>query len=197
MLLIRLYGGLAGRFVLHSLPVLVIPVTDQPTSYTRFDREVAIEVPSEEARLAILRSLTREIPLGPDVDLNEIAAATNGYVGADLAALCREAALDAAQRMSKPPYPDHVSWASFQKALAIVGTPSTQRGATTNVERLKWDDVGGLESVKLQLRQAVEWPLMYRDTYKGLGLKPPRGVLLYGPPGCSKTTLVKVLYHRF
>ncbi|TPX71803.1 hypothetical protein SpCBS45565_g00748 [Spizellomyces sp. 'palustris'] len=193
--LLTLMDGMVSRGRL-----VVIGATNRPNAIDpalrrpgRFDREVAIDVPTEQARLAILTSLTSNMPLSDDVDLSRLATATNGYVGADLSALCREAALDAVRRSTNDPSFNVVPFASFQKALASIDGPSTQRGAGVSVERVKWDDVGGLDSVKLRLRQAVEWPLLYRKTYKRLGLKPPRGVLLYGPPGCSKTTLVKVI----
>ncbi|KAI8909376.1 P-loop containing nucleoside triphosphate hydrolase protein [Powellomyces hirtus] len=193
--LLTLMDGMSSRGSL-----IVVGSTNQPNAIDaalrrpgRFDREVAIDVPSEAARLAILTSLCKSIPLGADVDLTSVAAATNGYVGADLAALSREAAMEAVRRTQTDSDLRQVNNDCFLKALAHLGGPSTQRGATVSVEKLTWDDVGGLEAVKQRLRQAVEWPLMYKDTYKKLGLKPPRGVLLYGPPGCSKTTLVKII----
>ncbi|KAJ3021104.1 hypothetical protein HKX48_009199 [Thoreauomyces humboldtii] len=183
--LLTLMDGMSGRGSL-----VVIGATNQPNAIdAAFDREVAIDVPAEDARLRILQSLSRNMPLDADVNLPAVAASTNGYVGADLSALCREAALEAVRSHDART----VSHDCFVKALAHLGGPSTQRESTVAVEKLSWDDVGGLEGVKQRLRQAVEWPLMYQDTYRRLGLKPPRGVLLYGPPGCSKTTLVKII----
>ncbi|KAI9099483.1 P-loop containing nucleoside triphosphate hydrolase protein [Phlyctochytrium arcticum] len=159
----------------------------------RLEREVAIDVPGEGAREAILRSLTGRLPIAGDVDFAKLAVRTNGYVAADLVALCREAAMGAAQQSLGDAAVESISATHFDSALGMV-VPSTQRGETVNVDvKLSWDDIGGLEEVKHRLRQAVEWPLLYRDSFKLLGLKPPRGVLLYGPPGCSKTTLVKVI----
>ncbi|KAJ3159101.1 hypothetical protein HDU86_002000 [Geranomyces michiganensis] len=200
--LLTLMDGMSGRGSL-----IIVGATNKPNAIDaalrrpgRFDREVAIDVPSESARLAILASCCKSVPLADDVDLPALAAATNGYVGADLAALSREAALIAVRggrttRASGAIQPalSEVTHACLLAALAHHGGPSTQRGASVAVERLTWDDVGGLEGVKKRLRQAVEWPLLHKVTFQRLGLRPPRGVLLYGPPGCSKTTLVKII----
>ncbi|KAI8827196.1 P-loop containing nucleoside triphosphate hydrolase protein [Fimicolochytrium jonesii] len=192
--LLTLMDGMSSRGSLivigaTNLPNSIDPALRRPG---RFDREVAIDVPSEEARFTILTNLTRDMPLDADVDFRKLAAATNGYVGADLSALCREAAMEAV-RQSSASHLTAVPYSAFVKALALMGGPSTQRGTSVSLEKLTWDDVGGLEPVKQKLRQSVEWPLMYRDTFRKLGLKPPKGVLLYGPPGCSKTTLVKII----
>ncbi|KAJ3149244.1 hypothetical protein HDU89_003962 [Geranomyces variabilis] len=199
--LLTLMDGMSERGSL-----IVIGATNKPNAIDaalrrpgRFDREVAIDVPSASARLAILASTCKSLPLADDVDIPALATATNGYVGADLAALTREAALIAVRGGSTSAPGaiqaalNEVNHACFVAALAHLGGPSTQRGAGVSVERLTWDDVGGLEGVKKRLRQAVEWPLQHKATFQRLGLRPPRGVLLYGPPGCSKTTLVKII----
>ncbi|KAJ1917975.1 hypothetical protein IWQ60_007619 [Tieghemiomyces parasiticus] len=208
--LLTLMDGLAARGRL-----IVVAATNRPNALDpalrrpgRFDREVAIGVPTVAAREAILRYHTRHLSLSPTLDLGYLATLTNGYVGADLAALCREATQSVIRRQFRrsPVVPGAftsqrtgaedktvgLSLADFQAALTRVG-PSMQRGLALDVAPLTWDDVGGLAEVKQQLRQAVEWPLQYRDTFDRLGLRPPRGILLYGPPGCSKTTLVKVV----
>ena len=169
----------------------------------RFDVEIEVPVPSLAARRDILRVCTAHMPLttgsSPDaVDLDAIAARCVGYVGADLAALCREAAL-AAMRAGC----DAVGREHFFSALQRV-TPSTRRTrdavAVSNAEDAgggsattapTWDDIGGLESVKQELREALEWPLQHAAALARLGVRPPRGVLLHGPPGSGKTTLVR------
>ncbi|RKP33727.1 P-loop containing nucleoside triphosphate hydrolase protein, partial [Dimargaris cristalligena] len=205
--LLTLMDGLVTRGRL-----VVIAATNRPNAIDtalrrpgRFDREVSIDVPTETARAAILRYHTRKLPLAPDLDLDYLAAMTTGYVGADLAALCREAARSViyrqfeATRSTQPEadLPDSgaplpLTLTDFQKALKSVG-PSLQRGLNVEVPPLTWADIGGLDQVKRQLQQAVEWPLLYPDTFRRLGLSTPAGILLYGPPGCSKTTLVKVI----
>ncbi|KAI9013080.1 P-loop containing nucleoside triphosphate hydrolase protein [Gaertneriomyces semiglobifer] len=189
--LLTLMDGMESRGSL-----VVIGATNRPNAIDpalrrpgRFDREVTVDIPTAETRLAILKSLTSIMPLCEDVDLCQIAEATNGYVGADLAALCREAALDA---INHSPEATAITQASFQHAMHICGA-STQRDSVVRFSKTSWDEIGGLEDVKQSLRQMVEWPLKYQETYRRLRLKPPRGVLLYGPPGCSKTTLVKII----
>ncbi|CAG8530939.1 3497_t:CDS:10, partial [Acaulospora colombiana] len=167
----------------------------------RFDREIAVDVPSEESRCKILKLQTSTMPLDEEVDLALLASITSGYVGADLASFCREAAMNAVHRKLKLIHVDEeessstssiVTMSDFLNAMSRV-LPSMQRGFQVNIEKTSWNDIGGLELVKKQIIQAVEWPLKRRDTFKRLGLKSPRGILLYGPPGCSKTTLVKAM----
>ncbi|KAJ3387942.1 hypothetical protein HDU84_000405 [Entophlyctis sp. JEL0112] len=191
--LLTLMDGMSAlsRFV-------VIAATNRPNALDpalrrpgRFDREVAIDPPSETVRLRILESIAaRGMTLKDDVDFGAISVATNGYVGADLAALCREAAISSLEHGR-----DTVAQADFIHGLSLT-TPSTTRGYSFSLQpsaNLTWSSVGGLEDVKLKLQQSVDWPLTRRDVFLRLGLTPPRGVLLYGPPGCSKTTLVKVI----
>ncbi|KAJ8327504.1 hypothetical protein QVD99_007961 [Batrachochytrium dendrobatidis] len=154
----------------------------------RFDREIVMNFPSESQRLEILRELTKKLKLSPTVDLFRLSVTTIGYVGADLAALCREAALLSALSSSIVTTQDH-----FDIALKKLPGASVLRGTRPVIESTRWDAIGGLESVKLVLRQAIEWPILYKDTFKRLGLRACRGILMYGPPGCSKTTLVRTV----
>ncbi|KAF9400536.1 hypothetical protein BGX21_004086 [Mortierella sp. AD011] len=192
--------------------VVVIAATNRPNSIDpalrrpgRFDREIRMDVPGEKDRRKIIESLIKDMPHTlTDEELAMLARMTNGFVGADLEALCRESALGAVHRgiesassrldMTEAPRKTSVSvaMADFKRAFST-NAPSLQRGYSVIVEPVQWSDIGGLEPVKTQLRQAVEWPVLYKDTFSRLGLKAPRGILLYGPPGCSKTTLVKAI----
>jgi transitional endoplasmic reticulum ATPase len=151
----------------------------------RFDREVFMDVPQEVERFQILKSLTRKMRLTDNVDLEQIAKITNGYVAADLVDLCREALLASKDF--------HIEHQDFTKAFKISKGPSIKRGFQLSIEKLGWDDIAGLDDIRDLLIRNIEWPLKYPDTYVRLGLKPPRGILLYGPPGCSKTTIAKIL----
>ncbi|KAI8064446.1 P-loop containing nucleoside triphosphate hydrolase protein [Gongronella butleri] len=179
--------------------LIVVGATNRPNAIDpalrrpgRFDREIHIDAPDALTRQRLLASQMRSMPVDPALKLEDLAASTNGYVAADLSAVCREAAYHAIQRQMRHDGSLMVTMADFRTAMANVG-PSMQRGYQINVENTSWDDVGGLDQVKKQLKQAVEWPLVYKSTFSRLGLKPPRGILMYGPPGCSKTTLVKVI----
>ncbi|OZJ05773.1 hypothetical protein BZG36_01301 [Bifiguratus adelaidae] len=182
--------------------LVVIGATNRPNAIDpalrrpgRFDREINIEPPSEVVREEILRSLTAKMTIGKDVDIQQLARSANGYVGADLASLCRETAVCALERGMHAENKDDKFCVRMEDFIAATGKigPSLHRGYSIDVENTSWDDVGGLDEVKLQLQQAIEWPTKYRETFTRLGLRPPRGILLYGPPGCSKTTLVKVI----
>ncbi|KAJ3016760.1 UNVERIFIED_CONTAM: hypothetical protein HDU68_012036 [Siphonaria sp. JEL0065] len=181
----------------HSDRLVILAATNRPNAIDpalrrpgRFDREIAIDAPTESARCEILKSMAKGIGfIDSDVDFKALAISTNGYVGADLASLSREAVVHCLEHGNGR----SVNHLDFLYALSIT-TPSTTRGYAVGVPSgLTWDSVGGLEDVKLKLQQCVEWPITRRDTFRRLGLKPPRGVLLYGPPGCSKTTLVKII----
>ncbi|KAF9914902.1 hypothetical protein BX616_007342 [Lobosporangium transversale] len=185
--------------------VVVIAATNRPNSIDpalrrpgRFDREIKIDVPGEMDRRRIIESLIKDMPhLLKEDELTTLARMTNGFVGADLEALCRESALAAIHRETIAAATGEaidvsVTMGDFKRAFRM-NAPSLQRGYAVVVEPVQWSDIGGLESVKTQLRQAVEWPVLYKDTFSRLGLKAPRGILLYGPPGCSKTTLVKAI----
>ncbi|KAI9518910.1 hypothetical protein NQZ68_033393 [Dissostichus eleginoides] len=178
---------------------LIIGATNRPDSLDpalrrpgRFDREVIIGAPTLKQRKAILSVLSARMPVSPSVDMAELAQRTTGYVGADLSALCREAAMHAIRENSKSSGEQVVGMQHFQEALKAVG-PSCLRGSLGRTELcpLSWDQIGGLDEVKLKLKQSIEWPMLYPEAFVRLGLCRPRGVLLYGPPGCAKTTLVK------
>jgi transitional endoplasmic reticulum ATPase len=170
----------------------------------RFDREIEIGVPSELDRIEILKIHTRGMPLAEDVSLDTLAQQTHGFVGADLAALAREAAIRALRRY----LPDldldaeevpaevldslRVLASDFRSAQRDVG-PSAMREVMLEVSHVRWDNVGGLEDAKTEVREAVEYPLTHRQKFEDLGIEPPRGVLLYGPPGTGKTLIAKAV----
>ncbi|XP_030959456.1 cell division control protein 48 homolog B-like [Quercus lobata] len=159
----------------------------------RFDAEVEVTTPTEEERLQILKLYTKKVPLDPNVDLRTIAASCNGYVGADLEALCREATIFAVKRSSDANEDASVlslTIEDWEHAKTIAG-PSITRGVTVEIPKVTWEDIGGLKDLKKKLRQAVEWPIKHSAAFSRLGISPIRGILLHGPPGCSKTTLAK------
>jgi len=169
----------------------------------RFDREIEIPPPDRRARKEILAVHTRNVPLAEDVDLDKLADITHGYTGADLAALVKEAAMSALRRflrdktidLSKPIPPDllsqlRVEMKDFLQAMNSV-QPTLIREVFVEVPEVRWSDIGGLEDVKQQLREAVEWPLKYPQLFEKMGIRPPKGILLYGPPGVGKTLLAK------
>ncbi|KAL1803239.1 hypothetical protein ACET3Z_031886 [Daucus carota] len=162
----------------------------------RFDSEIDVTTPNEEERLDILKLYTKRLPLDPSVDLQFIASSCNGYVGADIEALCREAAMYAAKE-----HPDENQGGVFSltmddwiHAKSKIG-PSITRGVTVEIPKITWDDIGGLKDLKIKLKQSVEWPLKHASAFSRLGVSPVRGILLHGPPGCSKTTLAKAAAH--
>jgi transitional endoplasmic reticulum ATPase len=170
----------------------------------RFDREIEIGVPSEIDRIEILKIHTRGMPLAEDVSLNVLAQQTHGFVGADLAALAREAAIRALRRympeldLEKEEIEQEtldklrVLAADFRSAQRDVG-PSAMREVMLEVSHVKWETVGGLDAAKTEVREAVEYPLTHHDRFDELGIVPPRGVLLYGPPGTGKTLIAKAV----
>jgi transitional endoplasmic reticulum ATPase len=170
----------------------------------RFDREIEIAVPNEIDRTEILRIHCRGMPIAEDVDLAKIAQQTHGYVGADLAALAREGAIRALRRylpeidLEAEEIPPEilesmqVKSSDFREALRDVG-PSAMREVLLEVPHISWNEVGGLESAKQEVREAVEYPLTKRDQFEDLGIEPPKGVLLYGPPGTGKTLIAKAV----
>ncbi len=192
--------------------VIVIGATNRPDALDpalrrpgRFDREIEIPPPDKRARREILAVHTRNMPLDDDVDLNKIAEMTHGYTGADLAALVKEAALAALRRfmkegkidISQPIPPDKlrklkVKMSDFLEALKYV-QPTLIREIYVEVPEVHWDDIGGLENVKQQLREAVEWPMKNPKVFEEMGIEPPKGILLFGPPGTGKTLLAKAV----
>ncbi|RLI96584.1 MAG: hypothetical protein DRP00_05140, partial [Candidatus Aenigmatarchaeota archaeon] len=205
--LLTLMDGLKSRG-----KVVVIAATNRPNAIDpalrrpgRFDREIEVPVPDRNGRLEILKIHTRNMPLAKDVDLNWVADVTHGYVGADLMALCKEAAMSALRRVlpeikwkEEGELPKEiieklvVTKKDFENALKLV-EPSAMREVLVEVPKVKWNDIGDLEEVKQQLREMVEWPLKYPESFKKLGIEPPKGILLYGPPGTGKTLLAKAV----
>ncbi len=155
------------------------------------DHELAIPLPDRAQRLRLLEVTTRAVPLAPDVALDDVAGRTPGFVAADVLALVREAGLRAAARQREEEAPS-LSAADFDAALEVVRATSME-GASLDLTGLTLDDVGDMAEVKASLTEAVLWPLNYPDTFARLGVAPPRGLLLYGPPGCGKTFLVKAI----
>ena len=155
------------------------------------DHELTIALPDRRQRLRLLEVATHSVPLSQDVAFDEIAGRTPGFVAADLLALVREAGLRAAGRQRDSDAPT-IAAADFDGALEVVHATSME-GSTLDIATMTLDDVGDMVEVKAALTEAVLWPLQYPDTFDRLGVAPPRGLLLYGPPGCGKTFLVKAL----
>ncbi|MFX0162102.1 MAG: CDC48 family AAA ATPase, partial [Candidatus Hodarchaeota archaeon] len=191
--------------------VVVIGATNRPNAVDpalrrpgRFDREIEIGIPDRNGRFEILQIHTRGMPLTEDVELEKLSAVTHGYVGADIAALAKEAAMHALRRVLpeinieeetlSPEILDKlvVTDEDFSAAYKEI-TPTAMREVFIEVPMVKWDDIGGLEEVKQELREAVEWPLKYPEVFKQMGAKPPKGILLFGPPGTGKTLLAKAV----
>jgi transitional endoplasmic reticulum ATPase len=191
--------------------VIVIGATNIPNALDpalrrpgRFDREIAIPIPDRYGRLEILEIHSRGMPLSEDVDMGHVAEITHGFVGADLEALCREAAMICLRRLMPDidlglaaiPYEQlallEVHMDDFMAALREVEA-SAIREVFVEVPDVRWEDVGGLKTVKERLKEAVEWPLQYAHLFKKAGIKPPKGLLLTGPPGCGKTLLAKAV----
>ncbi|HUK28943.1 MAG TPA: CDC48 family AAA ATPase [Candidatus Acidoferrales bacterium] len=170
----------------------------------RFDREIEIGVPDRPSRLEILQIHTRGMPLDKSVNLETLADKTHGFVGADLESLCKEAAIRSLRRilpeidLEAESIPAKilsklvVEMSDLEQALRDV-QPSALREVLVEVPNVKWKDIGGLEELKKQLQQAVEWPLKYPDLFEQTGARPPKGILLYGPPGTGKTMLAKAV----
>ena len=204
--LLALMDGLAKRQQLiviaaTNLPNLLDPALRRPG---RFDREIAIPIPDRTGREEILSVHSRGMPLSADVDMRHMAAITHGFVGADLEALCREAAMICLRRimpdidfaLARIPYEQltklEVGKEDFIDALREV-EPSATREVFVEVPDVHWEDVGGLDQVKQRLIEAVEWPLQHAELFAEAGIRPPKGILLTGPPGCGKTMLAKAI----
>ncbi|XP_030354028.1 spermatogenesis-associated protein 5-like protein 1 isoform X2 [Strigops habroptila] len=186
--------GSEGKMVITAAtnrPDALDPALRRPG---RFDREVVIGTPTLTQRRSILQLLTSGMPISTDVDLVKLAEMTTGYVGADLTALCREAAMQAVFRSSLDSAETVINMADFQEAFKRT-QPSSFRSAIglTECKPVTWEQIGGLEDVKLKLKQSIEWPMKFPQAFARMGLSPPKGILLYGPSGCAKTTLVKAL----
>ncbi|GAY14744.1 AAA family ATPase [Mycobacterium sp. shizuoka-1] len=156
------------------------------------DRELGLSLPDGTTRKALLEVLLRDVP-AEDLALDQIAERTPGFVRADLAALVREAALRAAARASEDGKPPALTQADFAGALTVIRPLSRSATEEVSVGSVTLDDVGDMVEVKAALTEAVLWPLQHPDTFARLGVEPPRGVLLYGPPGCGKTFVVRAL----
>jgi transitional endoplasmic reticulum ATPase len=205
--LLALMDGLQARG-----KVIVIAATNRPEALDpalrrpgRFDREIEIPVPNRNGRKEILLIHTRGMPLAKDVDLDRLADSTHGAVGADLAAICREAAMNTLRRIlpkinldEDQPLPANVleelvvTGEDFNEAQRLA-EPSAMREVFLEIPKVKWLNIGGLEAVKAELREAVEWPLKFPGKFDKVGIHPPRGILLIGPPGCGKTLLAKAV----
>jgi transitional endoplasmic reticulum ATPase len=204
--LLALMDGLARRqhlivIAATNLPNAVDPALRRPG---RFDREIAIPIPDRRGREEILHIHSRGMPLADNVRMAHLAEITHGFVGADLEALCREAAMirlrwilpDIDFALARIPYEQlatlEVQMDDFMDALRDV-EPSATREVFVEVPNVGWKDVGGLTSIKQQLVEAVEWPLRYAPVFARAGIRPPKGILLAGPPGCGKTLLAKAI----
>ena len=204
--LLALMDGLSKRQQLiviaaTNLPNLLDPALRRPG---RFDREIAIPIPDRTGREEILSVHSRGMPLSADVDMRHLASITHGFVGADLEALCREAAMICLRRimpdidfaLARIPYEQltklEVGKEDFIDALREV-EPSATREVFVEVPDVHWEDVGGLDQVKQRLIEAVEWPLQHAELFAEAGIRPPKGILLTGPPGCGKTMLAKAI----
>ncbi len=215
--LLAMMDGLKSRgkvvvIAATNIPNVLDPALRRPG---RFDREIEIGVPDKEGRLNILKIHTRNMPLGEknklygekekEKILKELAAITHGFVGADLSSLAKEAAMVVLRRVlpdMKLEEEEPISKEILEKmvitkkdlrdALKVV-RPSAMREVLVEIPNIKWEDIGGLEDVKQQLLEAVEWPLKNPDSFRRLGVRPPRGILLYGAPGTGKTLLAKAV----
>jgi transitional endoplasmic reticulum ATPase len=204
--LLALMDGLRSRGEIIVIAATNIPNTIDPALRRpgRFDREISIPIPDRNGRLEILQIHTRGMPLSEDVSLERLADMTHGFVGADIEALAREAAMSVLRKilpkidfeLSDIPYETlmelQVTMDNFYEAMAEV-EPSAIREFFVEVPDVKWEDIGGLDDMKEQLKEAIEWPLKYPDVFKKANTNPPKGILLYGAPGTGKTLLAKAV----
>lgn len=205
-MLLTLMDGVKGRG-----QIVVIGATNRPNSidpalrrFGRFDREIELGVPDQEGRLEILQIHTKNMKLAEDVDLEKVAEQIHGFVGADIAQLCSEAALGCIrEQMDIIDIDDDVIDAEILAAMSVrqehftaalkMVNPSVLRSTVVEVPNVKWADIGGLEDVKKQLIEMVQWPFEHPEIFLKYGQKPSRGVLFFGPPGCGKTLLAKAI----
>ena len=204
--LLALMDGLKSRG-----DVIVVAATNLPDELDpalrrpgRFDREIMVGVPDKDGRQHILEIHSRGMPVSEQVNLEQIASKTHGFVGADLAAVCREAAMHALRRITpgfsfganEVPYEElanlEVTNNDFLSALSEI-EPSAIREVFTDVPDIGWDDIGGLEDIKNLLIETVQWPIQHRQLFERFNTTPPKGILLYGPPGTGKTLLAKAV----
>jgi len=204
--LLTLMDGLKQR-----AHVVVMAATNRPNSidpalrrFGRFDREVDIGIPDAIGRLEILRIHTKNMKLADDCELEQVANETHGYVGADLASLCSEAALQQIrEKMDLIDLEEDTIDAEVLNSLAVTNenfrwalgasNPSALRECVVEVPNITWDDIGGLENVKRELQELVQYPVEHPEKFLKFGMTPSRGVLFYGPPGCGKTLLAKAI----
>ncbi|MBN2253743.1 MAG: AAA family ATPase, partial [Kosmotogaceae bacterium] len=204
--LLALMDGLSGRGYL-----IVIGATNRPEALDpalrrpgRFDREIEIGVPDQKGRFEVLQIHTRGMPLKDDVDMTKLSKMSHGYTGADLSALGRETAMKALRRylpeinLEEERIPPsvlekmEVRMEDFLNAYREI-TPTAMREVYIEVPTVRWADIGGLEEMKADLIEAVEWPLKTPEAFTRIGIRPPKGILLYGPPGCGKTLLARAV----
>ena len=204
--LLSLMDGLEGRG-----EVIIVAATNRPNAIDpalrrpgRFDREIEIKVPDKIGREEILAIHSREMPLDEDVDIEELASKTHGYVGADLEGLCKEGAMKTLRRLLpdmkfdeekiSPEFLEKITiiMDDFNKALRDI-TPSAMREVYIETPDVDWTEIGGLDSVRKEIQEAVEWPLKYPDAYEKIGYAMPKGVMLHGPSGTGKTLIAKAV----
>ncbi|HWY28233.1 MAG TPA: CDC48 family AAA ATPase [Candidatus Sulfotelmatobacter sp.] len=217
----EVYGEVERRVVAQLLSlmdgmgsrgnVIVIGATNRPSAIDpalrrpgRFDREIEIGVPDKMGRHEVLQIHTRAMPLTSDVNLQRLSDICHGYTGADISALCREAAMKALRRylpginLAEERIPSamlekmEVNLGDFMDAYREI-TPTAMREVYIEVPTVNWADVGGLTNVKQELQEAVEWPIKKPEVFKRVGIRPPKGILLFGPPGCGKTMLARAV----
>merc|ERR1719388_389728 len=204
--LLTLMDGMKGRS-----NTVVIGATNRPNTidaalrrFGRFDRELDIGVPDENGRLEIMRIHTKNMKLGPDVKLEDVCTNTHGFVGADLAQLCTEAALCCIrEKMDLIDLEEETIDAEILDSMAVTQdhfvtamggvNPSSLRETVVEVPNIKWDDIGGLEETKRNLQEMILYPIDHPEKFEKFGMTPSRGVLFYGPPGCGKTLLAKAV----
>ncbi|KAK3538817.1 hypothetical protein QTP86_015944 [Hemibagrus guttatus] len=207
--------GLMGLLQLDGIPYFQCPplcsriapdgcISNGGGEHGRFDREVDIGIPDATGRLEILQIHTKNMKLADDVDLEQVANETHGHVGADLAALCSEAALQAIRKkMDLIDLEDETIDAEVMNSLAVTmddfrwalsqSNPSALRETVVEVPNITWEDIGGLDDVKRELQELVQYPVEHPDKFLKFGMTPSKGVLFYGPPGCGKTLLAKAI----